>query len=505
MQHSRGINNFALSSNRSIVNTNGEGGGNIKIQANQAVLTDKSLILANTLGTQNGGGVIVYISELDISGSSVIESSTYGAGNAGNLVIHAGDSINITGKNSYLGSVVTESAMGNGGDVTIKSKKVVARSGGQVLMNTAGKGSVGNLTLNVSDSVELFGTSEDGINSSALFARAQQGAKGNAGDITINTGYLLVQDGAQVSTRSRGMGQAGDLTINASNSVNLVGTLAGTDMRSRLIAAGFSSSKKGGNITINTKQLRVKNGAIAVTSTFGEGSAGQLTINASDTVELIGISTDGRYRSSLNSETSGSGNAANLVINTRQLTVQDGAAALTSTFSVGQAGKLIINAIELVDLSGVSSNGTFRSGLGAETFDVGNAGTLKITSEKINIRNGAIVSALTKKQGRGGDIEIKTNSLNIDNSGSITSRSDGQGRAGNIDINVRNVFQSINGEIATSAIQSSGGTISISANSVRLFENSDIKTNVASDIGSGGNITRIPSIPRGKHYSSCQD
>jgi hypothetical protein len=51
--------------------------------------------------------------------------------------------------------------------------------------------------VNASDAIEVIGRSADGQFGSDLFAFTD--GEGNAGDLTIATGWLLLRDGAQVS------------------------------------------------------------------------------------------------------------------------------------------------------------------------------------------------------------------------------------------------------------------------------------------------------------------
>jgi large exoprotein involved in heme utilization and adhesion len=53
------------------------------------------------------------------------------------------------------------------------------------------------LSVTASDTVEVIGTSADGQFPSGLFTQAL--GEGDAGNLTIATGRLLVRDGAQVS------------------------------------------------------------------------------------------------------------------------------------------------------------------------------------------------------------------------------------------------------------------------------------------------------------------
>jgi len=75
-----------------------------------------------------------------------------------------------------------------------------------------------------------------------------------------------------------------------------------------------------------------------------------------------------------------------------------------------------------------------------------------------------------------GGAELSTNSL-------------GEGLAGNIKITVQDTLKANDGTITTSSKQSSGGDITIIADKIRLYDDSDITTFVAQGgTGSGGNI-----------------
>ncbi|MBE9193163.1 filamentous hemagglutinin N-terminal domain-containing protein [Gloeocapsopsis crepidinum LEGE 06123] len=410
------------------------------------------------------------------------------AGGGGGDIAISAQNINILeGSGLYAGILSNLGSDGaQAGDIILEARRLSISNGAQVSAITFGQGHAGNLTVNVTDAVELIGTSADGQFSSGLFARAEQGSEGNAGNITVKTRRLLVQDGAQVSTRSRGEGQAGNLTINASESVKLSGTLTGTGMRSRLIAVGFSDAKAAGDITINTGRLVIKGGAIAVASTFGEGQAGNLTVNAIDAVELSGISADGQYRSTLAAETSGTGKAGALSINTGKLIINDGAIVSASTFNAGQAGDLTVNATERVELSGISVNGQYRSALAAETYGTGKAGALSIDTGKLIINDGAIAANSTFGEGAAGKMILRANDSISLSRGYISSSVGGGaiGDGGNINIETRSLTLINGGQVAAAVFraqgdvpggQGKGGSIRINASNIIRVSGVDLE------------------------------
>ncbi len=73
--------------------------------------------------------------------------------------------------------------------------------GAQVSTGTFSRGKGGNLTVNA-NRVQLIGKTVNDIAPSGLFASAQQGSTGNAGDLEVNTQNLLVRDRAGVFVNS---------------------------------------------------------------------------------------------------------------------------------------------------------------------------------------------------------------------------------------------------------------------------------------------------------------
>jgi large exoprotein involved in heme utilization and adhesion len=116
---------------------------------------------------------------------------------------------------------------------------------------------------------------------------------------------------------------------------------------------------------------------------------------------------------------------------------------------------------EDIEVVGRSANGRFDSSLFAQSQGSGNAGDLRITTGRLSVRDGAVIS----------------------------SRSRAAGIAGAIDISVRDSLEANNGTIETNSTQSRGGAITIRAGTIRLFNNADIRTDVASGADNGGTIT----------------
>ncbi|MBD2452709.1 filamentous hemagglutinin N-terminal domain-containing protein [Nostoc sp. FACHB-87] len=283
-----------------------------------------------------------------------------------------------------------------------------------------------------------------------------------------------------------------------------------------------TGSVDGRDLIINAEKLIVRDGAQVDSSTAGKGRGGNLFVNASDSVQLIGSftlpNTNFDQVSFLISATSGEGKAGDININTRRLLLQNGAqiSTLSSGFTIppqntefqpatGDAGNLTINASESVELIGTSPNG-FGSTLSSSTFGSGKAGELTLTTGKLIIRDGAAINVTSRvprlgvylgnpsNLGPAGAINVKANSILLDNRGQLSTNSQ-TGGGGNITLQVWDVLLlRRNSQISTNAgtanAPGDGGNITINAPSGFIVAtpqgNNDITANAFS--GAGGRI-----------------
>ncbi|MEG4379015.1 MULTISPECIES: two-partner secretion domain-containing protein, partial [unclassified Microcoleus] len=272
------LGNISLS-NEAFVDASGEGGGDIQIRGGRFSMTQSSNIWANTLGAENGKQVLVRTTEVELS------------------------------EGSYLRADVTDRGTGTGGDIRIDTGRLLVRDGAVVTATTFGSGKGGSLQITAAERVEVIGTSASGQPSSNLFTQSQ--GSGDAGDLTIDTGRLLVRDQAAVSTTTFGSGKGGSLQITATDSVEVIGSSASSQFGRGLFASSEGSGDAG-NLTIHTGRLLVRDGAAVSTATRGSGKGGSLQITATDSVEVMGSSASSQFGRGLFASSEGSGDAGNL-------------------------------------------------------------------------------------------------------------------------------------------------------------------------------------------------
>jgi large exoprotein involved in heme utilization and adhesion len=104
----------------------------------------------------------------------------------------------------------------------------------------------------------------------------------------------------------------------------------------------------GGDVTIQTQGLRIIDGAYLSASTFGKGDAGNLSVTASERIEVSGSDPQGNSSNiSARVNSGATGKGGNLTLETGQLSLSQGGQIAVSTFGTGNAGELKVNASEI--------------------------------------------------------------------------------------------------------------------------------------------------------------
>ena len=159
------------------------------------------------------------------------------------------------------------------------------------------------------------------------------------GTIQIQGENLTLDNGSIVWLENRGNQQAGSINLNITNSIDLMGTAPNTTLRSG-IYADVSSTGKGGDINVNTTEMKFMEGGSLQARTFSFGDSGKVNVDAS-TIKFIDSKSDSII-GTLGTRTSiGNGNSGDLTINTEVLSVNGGGAITTINFGAnGNTGNI---------------------------------------------------------------------------------------------------------------------------------------------------------------------
>jgi len=449
----------------------------------------RSFLSSGSRDQGDAGDLTIETGQLLISDGAVVSTTAFNEGAGGNLTVVASERVEVTGRNvngspSFLSS--QSGGKGDAGDLTIETGQLLISDGAVVDTSAFKEGAGGKLTVVASERVEVTGIN---VNGSSSFLSSTSQGKGDAGELRIETGQLLISDGAQVSTSALDEGAGGKLTVVASERVQVTGSDMNDGSNSFLRS---TSQGKGdaGDLTIETGQLLISDGAVVSTSAFNEGAGGNLTILASERVQVTGTNVNNGSPSFLSSTSQGKGDAGDLTIETGQLVINDGAVVTTSTIDEGGGGNLTVLASERVEVTGTNVSNGSSSFLSSQSGGKGDAGDLTIETGQLLINDGAVVTTSAFNEGAGGNLTVLvSNSVLLNNQSSLEAASKGTGNTGNITITVDGLLSATDSDINTSSDQSAGGAITINAGDIRLFGDSDITTNVNQGAGGGGDIT----------------
>jgi filamentous hemagglutinin family protein len=452
----------------------GTGGGNITLKSRSAIIQEQaplfdSFIESAVFGSETGGDVTLEAPSIFLS--NFVQSNTFAEGSGGAMRVTA-DSLTANGA-----IVLNFTRGGDAGKVTINAGAIAlneSQIGSQTFSAIGGR--AGDVEINAKTFVAT------GANPAVL---SETQGVGDAGAIVMNTGFLSLREGAQIRGSTQG-GNAGNIEIVADEIVldgAVLLSIPGLPEPVPAVSAITSevlpgASGRGGRINITTRRLSASNGAGISASTAGLGDAGNIIINASESVSFDGnpgapFSPSGAFVGTLEGATGKGGmltlnapflsvtngaqlealtentqNAGQIAINAQSvflsgadtglfsnttpgstgnggvvdiriafLTLQDGAQISASTAGQGNAGDTIVKAARIIFLSGAGT-GIFSNTTPDST---GNGGSIFIDPDRVEIRDGAAISVDSQGSGTGGNIEIRADQLILDDRASISA------------------------------------------------------------------------------------
>jgi large exoprotein involved in heme utilization and adhesion len=468
-------------------------------------------------GVGNAEDINITTGALTLIQGSQLLSNTSGQGNASSININAQDAVSFD--NSNIFNVVEQTGVGNAGDINITTGALALIQGSQFISYTVGQGNASNITINARERVTVDGESPNGVirAASTIFSAVGPNGIGYGGDVMIATGLLSLTNGGGVNAAMEGRGDAGNVTIHARDSVQISGRAPiNTSQSGVFTSATEESVGNGGDVTITTGSLSVSNDGRIITDVRAQGKAGNIWIQASDSVSFDGgdaistLSEGGVGRggdidiiarslsvlnnAQLSASTSGDGDAGNITASADTVNLSNGGQLLTTTFSTGQAGNITVNTPDL-QLSGATT------GLFAQTTTAANAGNLTIQPlgngqrVRVNLQDGAQISASTSSSGRGGTLTITApESITLTGNGSvIAAETGGTGTGGNLFLTTGDLrIQDLAQVSVSSSNTGSAGSLFVDADRVYLNKGGRIRADTS---GGGGNINvRSPFI-----------
>jgi filamentous hemagglutinin family protein len=498
--------------------TSGKGNAaNITINARDISFDTRSRASSNVYksGVGNGGEIRITTNSLSLTNGAEISSDVLGQGNAGNIFIDAKGSVKIDGIlvdagkfdgtnldfdswSNISSDLLGVDTVGKAGNIQITTPSLSLTNSGQITSTSGGQGNGGNITINARDNVLIDGFAGRQNINSKVSSYAVRNAIGNGGDIRINTGNLVIKNGGEIGTNNGGVGNGGNIFLDASDTIIFDG-LGGNGQTSQ--ATSFASNGKAGNVEVKTGSLFLTNGGYISSALSGKGNAGNIIINARDTVKIDGLTKEGAIVELVSQLTSsllsGEGNGGDIEITTGSLSVTNGGIISANTSGRGDAGNITINARDIVTFDG-GVNGLFTTAGNATLEEsTGDGGDIRINARGLFVKNGGSLSAFSASSGNAGNIFIDTlDSVSIDGSNGrsiksqATAFANGSGNGGNIQVKTGTLTLANGGQFSTYA-KRDAGDIDINARDAVIIDGVDsgaLSFLLPGGVGKGGDI-----------------
>ncbi|MGI9304689.1 MAG: CHAT domain-containing protein [Gammaproteobacteria bacterium] len=439
----------------------------------------------------------------DNAGSIVLDSAGSHNGPAG---FSSGNKITLHGNDVSLknGSVVT-----SGDKVTVKSNSINIDGTSRIQVFTGiGRTVSGDIELSAQDTIAISGESGSG----SLVSIGQDGFLG--GTTRLEARQIRLENGAKIQSNNNsagsGPGTGNDITLTAEEGIYMSG-VDGAGKGATLLTR-TSNETAAGAISLTAPIVEMADGADILSLNPGGGSAGNVNINASDSLTLSGNDSEAGNVDQANIQTLAvfaGGDAGAIDINVGTLNLDNGARIQNGSEAGGNGNTISINATDSITMRGHHPVSGFGSAINssANGFNqAGNAGDVVVNAPRINMDNGARISSGSVGAGNGGDIVITASqSLNLsgrinrsgpadaiegDNNGSrieVQAFDGSTGDAGSITIDAGQISMTDDAIVLSNAYAGEGGDITMTADRI-VSQNSDIVSSVRNAQGNGGDV-----------------
>ena len=476
-----------------IANTSGQGNaGSIFVrQANSVSLSNSSISTAvNSEAIGQGGDIDIQTISLSLDDKAILSASTSGQGNTGRISVQATGEIALR-DNSQIKTTVEAGAIGNALEINLQTPKLSLNNNAQLAASTSGQGTAGKIVVRDANTITL--------DNSTISTAVNPNAEGEGGNVEIGTGSLALDNNARISSSTASVGNTGRVLVQARDAISLNNN---SQILSVVESGAIGNSQE---INLQTLLLSLTNKAQVSASTSGQGNAGSIVVRNADRVSLVD--------STISTESIVAGTAGEVAINTRHLTLEQGAKVSAATISstggninlndldtlqvnnslisastqTGTAGNVTVNAKDSVELRGTLADGK-PGGLLAEATQGGNASSVSITTNQLRISDGAQATVSSTDTGNSGNLEVTARDVFLNNQAKLSAETQA-GTGGNINLNDLDTLQVNNSLISASTQTGTAGNLSINArDSVDLKGTGGLSVE-GTNGGTAGNLT----------------
>jgi filamentous hemagglutinin family protein len=358
------------------------------------------------------------------------------------------------------------------GSIQVQGKDISLQDGSLLWAQNRSAQPGGDITVNASNNLLLNGVAPD-FSSASTIINESLGGKG--GNINLTASNLSVTNGANILSRAFGFGGGGNLTIRARD-FKVSGSALFLPSLFSSVSTYTAASGTAGDLSVTAQTVSILDGGSLASTTVSSGNGGALNVTA-DSVLVSGFTPKLVVSAIATPTLGGTGNANNITLNVRNLSLSDGGLVTASSLGAGNAGRITINAAESVMIDGALS----VPGIGYQS-SIASAVAPAYEPYKTFFH---LTDA--PPTGSSGDLTINTPNLQIDNAGFVSVENFGSGLSGNISINTDRTTLKNSANFVASSLSGQGGNIQVQSQLLLLNQNSRIFT-MNNGLGDGGNI-----------------
>ena len=226
------------------------------------------------------------------------------------------------------------------------------------------------------------------------------------GSISIQGRRVSLSEGSFLLNQNQGLEAGGKINVSASDLIEVAGANADQSLESTIFSETIGSGSSG-DIVLSAPRLLIFGASRIETRTYSAANGGNLSLNIADSIEALGTSdTSIAAFPTISALTFNAGEAGNVFVTTGRLSLLDGGLLTSTTFGAGDGGAVAIDATELVEVVGIEPKFNQSSVIGASTFNLGNAGDLSVNTPRLVLRDGGRIDSSTFASGAAGSITI---------------------------------------------------------------------------------------------------
>ncbi len=385
-----------------------------------------------------------------------------------------------------------------GGTVQLQGETIRLIDGGVVLADTLGDATGDRIVAIAQDLVEVSGLSPFTQFSSGFYATVDPNATGNGGQLEVIADRFFVVNASILGVDTFGAGNAGRMDIRARE--------IDTDTSFWSGSSFSTATGSGGTIAIETDRIRIRDGSQLLAFSVAEGLAGNIIINASESIEIRGIGNGFNSTLAASGFVGSSASVGSIALTAPEIILADGAEislATRSSSTTAPSGSIALQA-ESLRLEGISIDGE-PSQITTSTFAAAPGANIEIDVDRLTVNDGGQITAGSFGPGLGGTIRVNAAEITIEGSTSaIDSRlgdlftnpagtqfpsglfasTEGAGDAGSLQLRADTISVRNGAELAVSSIGSgNAGIVDVRADRLEITGGSQLRADSTAGFG----------------------